>query len=80
VAWPAYGVLLITGAWNIAAIGPISAGYRTTLIVKLLVVAGSGITAVLHARSHSTAGLAVFGALTGLTALAALFLGVLLAG
>ncbi|HXP21891.1 MAG TPA: hypothetical protein VN840_19780 [Streptosporangiaceae bacterium] len=80
VAWPAYGVLLITGAWNIAAVSPMSASYRTTLIVKLIVVAASGITAVLHSRSRSTVGLAVYGALTGLTALAALFLGVLLAG
>jgi hypothetical protein len=56
-----------------------SASYKTTLIVKLVVVAASGITAVLHTRSRSTAGLATYGALTGLTALAALFLGVLLA-
>ena len=34
----------------------------------------------LHARARSTIGLAVFGALTGASALAALFLGVLLAG
>jgi putative copper export protein len=80
VAWPAYGVLLVTGAWNIAALPTMSASYRATLIAKLIVVAASGITAVLHARSRSTAGLAVYGALTGLTALAALFLGVLLAG
>ena len=80
VAWPAYGVLIITGAWNIAAVSPMTAGYRTTLIAKLVVVAASGITALLHARSKTTAGLAVWGALTGLTALGALFLGVLLAG
>jgi len=80
VAWPAYGVLVITGGWNIAAAGPMSASYRTTLIVKLIVVAASGISAVAHSRSRSTVGLAVWGALTGLTALFALFLGVLLAG
>ncbi len=40
----------------------------------------SGITAALHARAWSTAGLAVFGALTGISALAALFPGILLAG
>ncbi len=80
VAWPAYGVLIITGIWNIAAAGPMSASYRTTLIVKLVVVAASGISAVLHSRSRSAAGLAVYGALTGLTALGALFLGILLAG
>jgi hypothetical protein len=50
------------------------------LIVKLAVVAVSGITAYLHARARGTAGLAVFGALTGASALGALFLGVLLAG
>jgi putative copper export protein len=80
VAWPAYGVLILTGIWNITAHGPMTASYRATLIAKLIVVAASGITAVLHTRSKSAVGLAVWGALTGLTALAALFLGVLLAG
>jgi len=49
-------------------------------VVKLIVVLISGLTAALHARARSRAGLAVFGALTGISALAALFLGVLLAG
>jgi putative copper export protein len=80
VAWPAYGVLIATGIWNIAAVGPMTASYRNTLIAKIVVVAASGITAVLHARSKSTVGLAVWGALTGLTALSALFLGIVLAG
>jgi len=71
---------VVTGGWNIAAADPMSASYRTTLIVKLIVVAASGISAVAHSRSRSTVGLAVWGALTGLTALSALFLGVLLAG
>ncbi len=80
VAWPAFAVLILTGIWNIIAVrGQISGSYQTTLIVKLVVVAISGVTAALHARARSTAGLAVFGALTGLSALAALFLGVLLA-
>jgi hypothetical protein len=43
-------------------------------------VAISGIAAALHARAHHPAGLAVFGALTGVSALAALFLGILLVG
>ena len=70
-----------TGIWNIAAVrSQIHGSYRTTLIVKLVVVAISGVTALLHARARTPAGQAVFGALTGLSALAALFLGVLLAG
>jgi putative copper export protein len=81
VAWPAFGVLIVTGIWNIAAVrSQIHGSYRTTLIVKLVVVAISGVTALLHARARTPGGQAVFGALTGLSALAALFLGVLLAG
>ena len=81
VAWPAFGVLIVTGIWNVAAVrSQIHGSYRTTLIVKLVVVAISGVTALLHARARTSAGQAVFGALTGLSALAALFLGVLLAG
>jgi hypothetical protein len=36
-----------------------SARYRDTLIVKLVVVGISGLTAALHARARSTVGLAV---------------------
>lgn len=81
VAWPAFGVLVATGAWNIVAErDEISGRYETTLIVKLCIVLVSGVTAALHATARSRAGLAVFGALTGVSALAALFFGVLLAG
>lgn len=81
VAWPAFGVLVVTGVWNIAAVDAVtSSDYRNTLVLKLVVVALSGVSAYLHARSTSRRGLAVFGALTGLTALGALFLGVLLRG
>ena len=80
VAWPAFAVLVLTGVWNvIAERGKITGSYEVTLVVKLVVVVISGVTAALHARARSAAGLAVFGALTGISALAALFLGVLLA-
>jgi hypothetical protein len=48
--------------------------------VKLIVVAVSGVAAVLHIRSRSARDRAVSGALTAISAPAALFLGVLLAG
>jgi putative copper export protein len=81
IAWGAFTVLVATGIWNILAIRPDwSSPYGTTLIIKLVVVAISGLTAALHARARSTAGLAAFGALSGLSALGALFLGVLLSG
>ena len=80
VAWPAFAVLIVTGIWNVIAVrSQVTGSYETTLIVKLVLVAVSGLTAALHARAKSTAGLAVFGSLTGISALAALFAGILLA-
>jgi putative copper export protein len=79
VAWPAFAVLVATGVWNVFAVrGALHGGYEVTLWVKLAAVAVSGLTAWLHARAKSPAGLAVFGALTGFSALAALFLGIML--
>ena len=77
IAWPAYGVLVATGIWNIVDVDPDwDSEYGRTLMVKLVVVAASGATALLHARATSKPALAAFGALSGLTALAALFFGV----
>jgi putative copper export protein len=83
VAWTAFAVLVVTGVWNVAALPKQvsdDASYRTTLIVKLVVVVVSGVAAALHIRSRTARGRAVMGAVTGISALAALFLGVLLAG
>ena len=81
IAWPAFGVLIVTGIWNVIAESSRDHGrYRVTLIVKLVVVAVSGLNAWLHARATTRRGLAVFGAATGVSALLALFLGILLAG
>ena len=81
VAWPAFAVLLATGVWNVVAEHADETGsaYQTTLTVKLVVVAASGLTAWAHIRATTPRGRAVFGALTGLTAIGALLLGILLA-
>jgi putative copper export protein len=80
VAWPAFAVLIVTGVWNVIAVrSQVTGSYETTLIVKLVLVAVSGLTAALHARAKTAAGLAVFGSLTGISALAALFVGIMLA-
>ena len=81
IAWPAFAVLVATGIWNILAVHATFHGaYGVTLTVKLGVVALSGLSAFLHAHARSKAGLAAWGALAGLSAIAAVFLGVLLAG
>lgn len=80
VAWPAFGVLLLTGVWNVIAEGHKGPAYEHTLTLKYVLVLASGVTAFLHARAASRTAMAVFGALTGLTALATLFVGIMLAG
>lgn len=81
VAWSAFAVLVLTGLWNIqVSLDETTGSYDTVLVIKLAVVAASGLTAWLHARADSRVGLAVYGALTAVTAVVALFLGVLLDG
>ena len=81
VAWPAFGVLLVTGVWNVVEQpDDTTSGYDTTLALKVLAVAASGVTAYLHTRAATPRARGVYGGLTALTALTALLLGVLLAG
>ncbi|QKW36693.1 hypothetical protein HUT06_23915 [Actinomadura sp. NAK00032] len=75
VAWPAFAVLVLTGGWNISA-GDMGDAAQRTLEVKLVFVLLSGVAAFLHTRAKSKAGLAVWGALGMVGALAALFFGV----
>jgi putative copper export protein len=77
IAWPAFGVLVVTGIWNVMAVNPQwDTKYGRTVMVKVLVVAVAGVSAFLHTVARSKAALAVFGALSALGALAALFIGI----
>ena len=81
MAWPAYGVLIVTGIWNVLAVNATFAGrYGATLMAKIGAVVVSGLAALLHARARTKNGLAAFGALSSLGATAALFLGIQLHG
>ncbi|MGP4028804.1 hypothetical protein [Actinomadura sp. 3N407] len=75
IAWPAFAVLVLTGVWNITA-GDMGDAAQRTLGVKLAFVLLSGVAAFLHTRARSKAGLAAWGALGAVGALAALFFGV----
>lgn len=79
--WPAYAVLLITGVWNISATQkgqPNS--WKVVLVVKVFVVLISGAAALIHSRSTSRKGLAIWGSISGMSAATAMILGVFLAG
>lgn len=77
VAWPFFALAVVTGVWNVLEVdvGDRSTGYQIGLLVKLLVVALSGVAAFLHTTASSRVGLAVWGAVGGIAALAALFFG-----
>jgi putative copper export protein len=81
VAWSAFGVLVLTGGWNMAAEhDKMHGSYQTTVWVKLAVVLLSGVAAFLHTRATTPRANGILGGLSALAALAALFVGVMLAG
>jgi len=82
LAWPAYAVLVITGFWNISTFqwADQAFSWKAVLIAKIVVVAAAGLGALLHSRATSKAALAVWGSVAGLASVAALAMGILLAG
>ncbi len=87
LAWPAYGVAVVTGIWNLLAV-PLAALPHPLIEIKILVVALSGIGALLHQYAKrlgpalhlgdkaTTALLAVGGAMSSVFAVAAMWVGV----
>jgi putative copper export protein len=82
LAWPAYAVLVVTGFWNLSTFtwSQQSAAWKAVLIAKIVVVALAGLGAFLHQRATSKAQLALWGSLAGTASVAALVMGILLAG
>ena len=81
IAWPAFGVLLATGIWNVASVlvTDTSTASQVTLFAKVFAVGVSGVAAFVHAQANGRrVALALGGALSGLGGLAAVYLGVLL--
>ena len=62
VAWPAFAVLIVTGAWAVR--DDLHDSYAVLFASKLVVVALSGLTAWLHARATTRAARGGFGAAT----------------
>jgi putative copper export protein len=81
VAWPALAVAVVTGMWSLVEVDVANADgeYQTTVLLKISMAVLSGMFAAVHSIGKSKLALAVGGALGLLTALAAMFLGVLLA-
>jgi putative copper export protein len=82
IMWPAFGVLLLTGIWNVSAdhVSHSTSAWKTVLMVKIAVALLAGVAAWLHQRSTSKKSLAIWGSIAGTASIAALVLGVLLSG
>lgn len=81
LSWPAFAVLIATGIWNVVAVSKGQPpAWKALLGAKVAVVLLAGVGAWLHQRSKSRKGLALWGALAGVASVAALMMGVFLAG
>jgi putative copper export protein len=80
VAWPAFGIVVVTGLWNLADIdvANTTTTYQITLFVKVSLAMASGAAAAVHQVGRSKLALAVGGAVGLLAALGAMFCGYLL--
>ena len=79
VAWPAFGLALVTGIWNLLEIeSGQSTEYNITLGIKLLLVAVAGTSAAVHSLTPSPAMRGIAGALGLFGSLGVVVLGVML--
>jgi putative copper export protein len=81
IGWAAFAALIVTGMWNMADVpDDASAGYQRVLGAKMMIVILSGVAAFVHTKAKTSKSIAMWGSISGVTALLAMYLGVLLAG
>jgi putative copper export protein len=79
--WPAYGLLIVTGIWNVAADGSsATSNWNTVFGIKMFFVIVAGLGAFLHTRATSPKAKGVFAGVGMIGTIAAMVLGVALAG
>ena len=79
VAWPAIGLAVITGIWNLLEIpSGQTTEYQVTLGIKLLLVVASGVSAFVHQQTSSAAIRGATGGVGLIASLGALVMGVML--
>lgn len=79
--WPAYGLLVATGVWNVAALGSsASSDWNMVFGIKMVCVIVAGLGAFLHTKAASAKAKGVFAGVGMIGTLAAMVLGVALTG
>ena len=81
VAWPAMLLVVLTGVWSFADVNAADreTAYSVTFGIKMLLVGATAAATLIHSLGTSKAAKAIGGAVGLLSALAAAYLGVLLA-
>ncbi|MHB2027315.1 MAG: hypothetical protein ACYCPT_00690 [Acidimicrobiales bacterium] len=82
LSWPAYWLLVATGVWSYLVINPsrVSVSWNVVFGVKMLCVVVAGLGAWLHTRASSAKAKGIFAGIGMIGTVAALVLGVALAG
>jgi putative copper export protein len=82
LSWPAFWVLVATGLWNYDAVSPSHAthSWKVVFIVKMVCVLLAGVGTVVHSRAKAPRTKGIYAGVASLASVAALVLGVALAG
>ena len=80
VAWPFFALSVVTGLWNIFEVdfADATTGYHVTFGIKFVLVIATGVAAWLHTKATERRHVAMLGSISGVTAIAAVLLGVTL--
>lgn len=78
IAWPAFGLAVVTGIWNMLDVdmGEATTGYNMAFGIKMLLVVITGLAAGLHQTTEKPAVRGITGALGFIAALGAFVLGI----
>ncbi|MEM7092972.1 MAG: hypothetical protein AAF567_08215 [Actinomycetota bacterium] len=81
VAWPAFGLVIVTGIWNLLAVdlSDVSTGYNAVFGIKMILVVVTGIAAWAHQSTTNAALRGITGGLGFAAALGAFILGATMA-
>lgn len=82
LSWPAYWLLIATGVWNFLAVHhqDASSGWNAAFGVKMVFVVLAGLGSYLHTKAKTPQARGIYAGVGTLAAIAALVLGVALAG
>ena len=61
IAWPAYGLLLFTGLWNLLAVDPIPSSFHPAIEIKVTAFLLSGLGAFVHQRANGNKAMLAIG-------------------